>query len=221
MRQVYTPNLNASGRRGWCLEYVDNAGGVAVKAPPRLPSAQAALNAEKRAKRLKTSQLPLNVWVPIFLEFRSGQYVNLGHVALAKRKSNGSVEIRDTETRSGARAVYTSIQQLLKWFGAYNPAYVGWSTHCSGRKYAEPKPKTPKRVARKGTARVVVDALNVRNSYSTSSKVVAVYKKGQTFNYDSYIKANGYTWLSYISWSGKRRYVAQAEGKTKFVTGGV
>ena len=51
---------------------------------------------------------------------------------------------------------------------------LAWSTHCSGRKYAEPKPKTPKRIARRGTARVVVDALNVRNSYSTSSKVVAV-----------------------------------------------
>ena len=221
MRQAYNPNLNAFGRRGWCLEYVDNAGGVAVKAPPRLPSAQAALNAERKAKRLRTTALPLNVWVPIFFEFRRGPFTHLGHVALARRKSNGSVEIRDTETRSGARAVYQSIQQLINWFGAYSPSYAGWSTHCSGRKYAEPKPKAPKRISRYGTARVVVDALNVRDNSSTSSKVVAQYKKGQTFNYDSYIKANGYTWLSYISWSGKRRYVAQAEGKTKYVTGGV
>lgn len=90
-----------------------------------------------------------------------------------------------------------------------------------------PKPKaTAKtgRIARKGTARVTVDALNVRNSPSTSSKVVATYKKGQTFVYDSYQIANGYVWLSYVSYSGQRRYVAEGpyDGTpTVWVSGGV
>lgn len=50
--------------------------------------------------------------------------------------------------------------------------------------------------------------LNVRTSPSTSSPSVAQYVKGESFNYDSYGSANGYGWLSYISSSGVRRYVA-------------
>lgn len=217
MQQVYTPNLNAPGRRGWCLEYVDNCG----NAPTRRPSAQAALNAERSAKRLKTSALPLNVWVVVFFEFRSGQFKNLGHVAFARRKSNGSVEIRDSETRAGARAVYQNINQLLAWFGAHSPVYAGWSTHCDGRQYAKAKPKAPARKAKSGRATVTVDVLNVRDNPSTSAKIVATYKKGEAFNYDSYIDSGNIRWLSYVSWSGRRRYVAQRQGKTNFVRGGV
>lgn len=86
-----------------------------------------------------------------------------------------------------------------------------------------PKPKTPTRKTKNGTATVIVDKLNVRDGASTKNKVVASYKKGEKFNYDSYIDANGYRWLSYVSYSGKRRYVAQrtANGKTKFLNGGV
>ena len=58
-----------------------------------------------------------------------------------------------------------------------------------------------------GTATVVVDALNVRSSPSTSSEVVAQYAYGQTFNYDSIVDGEGHKWFSYISWSGPRRYV--------------
>ena len=62
-----------------------------------------------------------------------------------------------------------------------------------------------------GTATVTASAVNVRSSASTSGSVVASYSKGETFNYDSVVKNSECSWLSYISYSGPRRYVC---GKT-------
>ena len=58
-----------------------------------------------------------------------------------------------------------------------------------------------------GTATVIVNALNVRNSPSTSGSAVATYGYGDTFNYDSIVDGEGRKWFSYISYSGVRRYV--------------
>lgn len=83
--------------------------------------------------------------------------------------------------------------------------------------------QTPQRIAKKGTATVLVATLNVRNAPTTSAPIQAKYTKGQKFNYDSYIDTNGFRWLSYISLStGARRYVAQrtASGSEVYVSGG-
>lgn len=221
VRQKYTPNLGVAAVRGWCLKYIDDAG----KAPNRRPSAQAAFNYEKSSKHVSTKPAPIDRWVVGFLQFTSGPYVSLGHVFFMKNKGAGKYDIRDSEVRAGARKAYTNIDQVVAWFGAYNPRYVGWSMYCDGRQYAEtytPKPSsTPKRKSKKGVATVLVSELNVRNSSSTKASIVARYKKGQKFTYDSYIDINGYRWLSYISYSGTRRYVAQGKGSTKYVKGGV
>lgn len=58
---------------------------------------------------------------------------------------------------------------------------------------------------------VTVDKLNVRSEPSVNSEVVATYEKGEEFNYMEYCYANGYEWLSYVSHSGVRRYVASME----------
>lgn len=58
---------------------------------------------------------------------------------------------------------------------------------------------------------VTVDKLNVRSEPSVNSEVVATYEKGEEFNYIEYCYANGYEWLSYVSHSGVRRYVASME----------
>lgn len=50
--------------------------------------------------------------------------------------------------------------------------------------------------------------LNIRNKPSQSANVVGEYTKGEFFVYDSYVENEGYVWLSYISHSGARRYVA-------------
>lgn len=51
-------------------------------------------------------------------------------------------------------------------------------------------------------------ATNIRSASSTSAPIVGLYNKGEGFNYDSKVTAGGYVWLSYVSYSGQRRYVA-------------
>lgn len=51
-------------------------------------------------------------------------------------------------------------------------------------------------------------AVNVRADASTNSAIVATYTMGAKINYDSVYEGDGYRWISYISWSGERRYVA-------------
>ena len=179
-RQKYNPNVKVRATRGWCLKYVDDGG----KAPKRTATAKIAYDNEKKARRIKTSTPPNNVWVVGFLSFTSGIYVNYGHVFYMKYKSNGKYEIRDSETNSGARSVYTNINSLLAWFGAYNPKYIGWSTHCDGRQYAEsytPRPKYP--LKGKTTAYIAKYNTNVRNAPKTSAKISGskLTKKGKTF----------------------------------------
>ena len=87
-------------------------------------------------------------------------------------------------------------------------------------------PKSPKLIKRYGKATVMVGRLYIRNSPDTKHKAAGYYDRGDSFNYDSYITTNGYTWLSYKSWSGRRRYVAEGvyDGKKNsklFVRGGV
>lgn len=64
----------------------------------------------------------------------------------------------------------------------------------------------------KGTVRVVVSDLKVREAPSTSSKAVASYNNGDTIDYDDVQTNEGYVWVSYIAPQSKqRRYVAIKE----------
>jgi hypothetical protein len=227
IRQKTSPNLSVQAVRGWCLKFVDDA----VNAPSRKPTAQAAYNTEKANGNIRTSDLPIGLWVPIFFSLTKGQYAGLGHVAWAFNHGNGWVEIHDSETRPGARPVYTSIAQVLAWFGAHGIQYLGWSYWVDGVQVVEdytPAPAAPNGESsgnKKGVATVIVDALHVRNEPSTDSAIIATYGKGQTFNYDSWVVKNGYVWLSYMSFSGVRRYVAEGPNdgndNNVWVSGGV
>lgn len=65
-----------------------------------------------------------------------------------------------------------------------------------------------------GTCKVIIPELRVREQPNTNCKIMATYKKGQTFNYDCYKRKSDYVWVSYVSFSGKRRYVAVKLSKT-------
>ena len=41
-----------------------------------------------------------------------------------------------------------------------------------------------------------------------SAPELAYYDAGNTVNYDSLIQADGHYWISYLSYSGARRYIA-------------
>lgn len=67
------------------------------------------------------------------------------------------------------------------------------------------------RVPEVASVEVDVDQINVRNEPTAKGTPVATYGKGDRVNYDSYVVANGYVWISYISNSGTRRYMAIGE----------
>lgn len=67
----------------------------------------------------------------------------------------------------------------------------------------------------KGKATILVNTLNVRDlPHSINGKKVATYSKGEVFYYDSVFISNNYVWVSYISITGQRRYVAIKDKKT-------
>ena len=61
---------------------------------------------------------------------------------------------------------------------------------------------------------VGVEKLNIRNAPSLDAEIVGTYEQGDEFNYMEFCNANGYEWLSYISYSGERRYVASMNLET-------
>lgn len=133
MIQVYNPNFNVPATRGWCLKYVDDAG----NAPSRKPTAKAAFLEEKKEGRISGDiDSPVGIWAVGFLDFTSGPYTKEGHVFFMKHLGGGRYEIRDSEVGAGARKPYGSLAELIAWFGAYAPKYIGWSTNCDGRQYA-------------------------------------------------------------------------------------
>ena len=52
------------------------------------------------------------------------------------------------------------------------------------------------------------NTIAIRDKASVSGKVVGTYRPGESFVYDKVIKSENHEWLSYISHSGARRYVA-------------
>lgn len=228
-RQKTAPNLAVPAIRGWCLMYVDDAGGAPKTNPPRVGSAQAAWEVEKRNGNTRAGDPPVGLWVPGFLSLNVGQFKGLGHVFWMFNHGNGWIEIRDSETATNARPAYRSVAEVVAWFGRYSPTYLGWSYWVDGIQAVEDYVPAPSAngsfIAHKGVATVTVDALNVRNDPSNDHAIVATYVRGQVFNYDGYIISDGFVWLSYVSYSGVRRYIAEgpADGNPNnvYVSGGV
>lgn len=204
-------NKNTPYEGGWCQRWAEQGFGLNGV----YSSAFAAWKAvPKERKRPKTPPHDGNYYLIYFDGwFYGARYGDVAVYRNGKVWSGSSVAWR----KGGSFASYRN------WIGT---PYLGWSEFCGTRRIAtipKAKPKSPKRKARKGRGTVVVPRLNVRNSPSTKGKIVAKYKKGEKFNYDSYIDTNGYRWLSYISRSKVRRYVAQRKlnKKETYVKGGV
>lgn len=82
-----------------------------------------------------------------------------------------------------------------------NYSYKNFPSIISGRKKEKVAPKT-------GTAKVVVQVLNIRNRPSLSGKIVGTYKKGEEFYFDGVVENDGFVWVKYTSYSNNVRYVA-------------
>lgn len=141
LRQKTTPNVNVNAIPGYCLKYVDDG----VNAPARQPTAQMAYERQKVHGNIRTSPLPVGLWVPIFFSLNNGQYAGYGHVAWAFNHGDW-VEIHDSEVHSGARGVYRSLAQIMAWFSALGIVYLGWSLWVDGVQIIEEYDDTPKPV---------------------------------------------------------------------------
>ena len=64
------------------------------------------------------------------------------------------------------------------------------------------------RVDENGKFTVTVPAINVRTKPSISGEIVSSYSEGEVVYYDSYVIKEGFIWISYISYSNERRYMA-------------
>lgn len=61
--------------------------------------------------------------------------------------------------------------------------------------------------------------VDVKDAPKVSANTVATYSAGQSVNYDSTVENDGYQWISYISYSGARRYVAVSAIEATVVKG--
>lgn len=48
----------------------------------------------------------------------------------------------------------------------------------------------------------------IKSEPRMSSPELAYYDAGNTVNYDKVLSSDGHAWISYISYSGNRRYIA-------------
>lgn len=72
---------------------------------------------------------------------------------------------------------------------------------------AQAAPAAPRRVAMTGVF-YPDRTLEVSRDLDPNSPAVAEYQPGSAIRYDSYVLANGYAWISYVSYGGQRRFVA-------------
>lgn len=59
-----------------------------------------------------------------------------------------------------------------------------------------------------GRFTITVTSLRIHNTPDVSSATVAYYNNGQSVTYDQKLEKGGYLWISYMSYSGVRRYIA-------------
>lgn len=110
-----------------------------------------------------------------------------------------------TQSNSKYRYLLKNSTGVLGW--VLEQDLVGGSTPVPA---PSPKPPTTsgwKSVAENGTF-VPNTTVAIKPEPTVTSKQIDVYSAGQRINYDSYVNNDGHIWISYISYSGARRYVA-------------
>ena len=126
-----------------------------------------------------------------------GSWDKYGHVGIVIEVNNGlitSVEqnVDGTPEQGGVARIMSRDDTCLAGF--IRPSYDSnedWT-----------------RVNENGKFTVTVPAINVRTKPSISGEIVSSYSEGEVVYYDSYVIKEGFVWISYISYSNERRYMA-------------
>ena len=126
-----------------------------------------------------------------------GSWDKYGHVGIVIEVNNGlitSVEqnVDGTPEQGGVARIMSRDDTCLAGF--IRPSYDSnedWT-----------------KVDENGKFTVTVPAINVRTKPSISGEIVSSYSEGEVVYYDSYVIKEGFVWISYISYSNERRYMA-------------
>lgn len=102
-----------------------------------------------------------------------------------------------------------NVNGYTTWAEVNNQGWVAMA-YTTQTKNVVAKPTTNWKVSTSGYYTVKYTT-NIRTAPSTSASIVSTYTTGQGFYFDGYVNANGYKWLTYISYSGQRRYVAKVD----------
>lgn len=154
-----------------------------------------------------------------YVNLRTGAGLKRGDVVLSEKYhvevyiGNGQLVGANSDERGGIVGRQKGDQTGREiWVKPYFVYRKGWD--CVLRPPAEAGTSTTKSsnvgkfIKNERHTGITQAVCNVRNSPSTSGAVVATYDKGQAIHYDSVYEGDGYRWISYISNSGIRRYVA-------------
>lgn len=138
-----------------------------------------------------------------------------GHVAIVE-KIYDTNHIMTSESAYGSSAFYTSDRRNDNGRWGMQSGYKFRGCVINPSVKESPKKTNYKRVSEKGVF-TANRTLAVKNAPSTSAKTEAYYYNGESLTYDSYVVNEGYVWLSYVSNSGARRYIAwRINGGTKY-----
>lgn len=190
-------NSITTGYGGYCLAFVQDC----YNAKPVEPHAKAAwTNSNHKHTTANTTNIPTGA--PIW--FDSPTSPRYGHCAIylgagmMRTTDSSDNRIHTVAVSTWTRAGY----RLLGWTEDIENQMIPGLT--SVNQNASSKP-----VVIAGRYKCVVDALNVRDKPSTSGKIVATYKRGQTLNLQAWGEFHdGYLWGRYVGGSGNTRYIA-------------
>lgn len=141
-------------------------------------------------------------------------YIGNGKMVGAKIDEVGGIVGRRKGDQTG-REICVSWYKNYPWTCVLR--YTGDNSSVQSSKTLSPRPSNDKFIKAEHWYGIAQAVCNVRSAPSTGAAIVAQYGKGDRINYDSVYEGDGYRWISYISYSGQRRYVAyrRLSGDTK------
>ena len=129
---------------------------------------------------------------------------------------------QDSADASGSAFSIAQLPYSATYHYAFRPKIFTQQAQQKPEPKPQPTQKPDKVKDEKGTFESTVNGLAIRDFPSTKpelSRRVAELKKGDRVTYDSVYKCDGKRWISYIAFSGKRRYVCIRDYKTGDVYG--
>ncbi|HFI0350919.1 TPA: SH3 domain-containing protein [Streptococcus suis] len=146
-------------------------------------------------KDIKTVQVP--IWSD-----NNGQDDIIWYAA--QRQSDGSYKVNvQASKHKNDRGLYH-----IHVYYADSSDKLDFVTGTTTQLSAVPTPTTPTSNLPKSGTYTFKSRLAIRSNPSSSAPILAYYGIGQSVRYDSIVSAEGRQWISYVSYSGARRYIA-------------